>query len=171
MHRPTPVPDQPARPRRQPGARGAALVELALVLPLLLLIMVGTIDFGRAFRTAMVVTNAARAGAQYGSQYYSATDTAGMVAASDAVLTANGLSSGPPSDASTLCQCADSLGNFSDTAPVNTCTAPTGVSLCPGKHLVMRVTVRATRTFSLIQPFPALPGSVTIARAATMRAQ
>lgn len=44
--------------------RGAALVELAVALPLLLVIMVGTIDFGRAFRTAMIVTNAARAGAQ-----------------------------------------------------------------------------------------------------------
>jgi len=48
-------------------ARGQALVELALVLPLLLLFLAGVFDVGRAFSQAGVVTNAARTGARYGA--------------------------------------------------------------------------------------------------------
>ena len=42
--------------------RGAAAVEMALVLPLLLLVLGGMIDFGRALFTQNVATNAAREG-------------------------------------------------------------------------------------------------------------
>ena len=44
--------------------RGAAAVELALVLPLLLLIVGGIVDFGRFFYTQNIVVNAAREGAR-----------------------------------------------------------------------------------------------------------
>jgi Flp pilus assembly protein TadG len=44
--------------------RGSALVELALTLPLLLLVSVGIFEFGRAFQTWQVLTNAAREGAR-----------------------------------------------------------------------------------------------------------
>lgn len=50
-----------ARPGR-PRERGAAAVEFALVLPILLLFLGGIIDFGRAFFTQVVLTNAAREG-------------------------------------------------------------------------------------------------------------
>lgn len=39
---------------------GAAAVEMALVLPLLLLVLFGLVDFGRAFNAQMQVTQAAR---------------------------------------------------------------------------------------------------------------
>ena len=42
-----------------------ALVEYALVLPLLLLLVLGVMDFGRMFYTKMILTNAAREGANY----------------------------------------------------------------------------------------------------------
>jgi len=44
--------------------RGAAMLETALTLPLLLLIAVGIFDFGRAYQTWQVLTNAAREGAR-----------------------------------------------------------------------------------------------------------
>ena len=44
--------------------RGAALLETALVLPLVLLVMVGLFEFGRAYQTWQVVTNAAREAAR-----------------------------------------------------------------------------------------------------------
>lgn len=44
--------------------RGVALMEMALTLPLLLLISVGILEFGRAFQTWQIVTNAAREGAR-----------------------------------------------------------------------------------------------------------
>ena len=44
--------------------RGAALVESAMVIPILLLISAGIFEFGRAYQTWQVLTNAAREGAR-----------------------------------------------------------------------------------------------------------
>lgn len=44
--------------------RGQALVEFALVVPMLLLMLVGIIEFGRAWNMSQVVTDAARQGAR-----------------------------------------------------------------------------------------------------------
>jgi Flp pilus assembly protein TadG len=44
--------------------RGAALVEFALALPLLLVVIAGIVDFGFAFQRYEVITNAAREGAR-----------------------------------------------------------------------------------------------------------
>lgn len=44
---------------------GQSLVELALVLPVLLLIVLGVADLGRAFYYSTAIANAARAGAVY----------------------------------------------------------------------------------------------------------
>lgn len=46
--------------------RGAALVEFAIVLPLLLLLLVGIIEFGLLFYNKQVLTNASREGARAG---------------------------------------------------------------------------------------------------------
>ena len=50
--------------RRLSGERGTALLETAMTLPLLLLVSVGIFEFGRAFQTWQVLTNAAREGAR-----------------------------------------------------------------------------------------------------------
>jgi hypothetical protein len=55
MHRPT---------RRLASERGAELIEFALVFPLLLLLMLGIVDFGFLFQRMAVITNAAREGAR-----------------------------------------------------------------------------------------------------------
>lgn len=44
--------------------RGAALVEAAVTIPLLLLVAVGIFEFGRAYQTWQVLTNASREGAR-----------------------------------------------------------------------------------------------------------
>jgi Flp pilus assembly protein TadG len=44
--------------------QGAELIEFALILPLLLVIIAGIWDFGRAYRTYQAITNAAREGAR-----------------------------------------------------------------------------------------------------------
>jgi Flp pilus assembly protein TadG len=46
--------------------RGAELIEFALIVPLLLFIIMGLIDFGFMFQRYEVVTNAAREGARLG---------------------------------------------------------------------------------------------------------
>ena len=47
--------------------RGQTLVELALVLPVIILILFGTLEFGRLFHSYIVITNAAREGARLGA--------------------------------------------------------------------------------------------------------
>ena len=44
--------------------RGAALIEMAVTLPLLLLVTMGAVEFGRAYQHWQVLTNAAREGAR-----------------------------------------------------------------------------------------------------------
>ena len=46
------------------GERGAAIIETALTFPLMLLVAVGIFEFGRAYQTWEVLTNAAREGAR-----------------------------------------------------------------------------------------------------------
>jgi Flp pilus assembly protein TadG len=53
--------------RKDTRERGAAAVEFALLLPLLLLIIFGTIDFGRALNAQITLTQAAREGARLAS--------------------------------------------------------------------------------------------------------
>ncbi len=50
--------------KRFRGERGTALVEAALTIPILLLISVGIFEFGRAYQTWQILTNAAREGAR-----------------------------------------------------------------------------------------------------------
>jgi Flp pilus assembly protein TadG len=66
--------------RRQGNQRGAALVEAAMMIPLLLFIAVAIFEFGRAYQTWQVLTNAAREGARYGITPGSTTANATTIA-------------------------------------------------------------------------------------------
>jgi Flp pilus assembly protein TadG len=64
--------------------RGDAIVEFALVLPILLLILFGILELGRVIDAWIVVQNAAREGARVGTL-----DTTATAAATDAQSAAN----------------------------------------------------------------------------------
>jgi len=49
--------------------RGANLVEMALILPILLLLTMGVLDIGRAFYAKVSLTNATREGARYAARH------------------------------------------------------------------------------------------------------
>jgi Flp pilus assembly protein TadG len=50
--------------KRMRSEKGAALIEAAITVPIILLISVGIFEFGRAYQTWQVLTNAAREGAR-----------------------------------------------------------------------------------------------------------
>ena len=54
---------------RQNRVRGQNLVEFAVILGVLILIILGVFDLGRAFHSYIVITNAAREGANYGAMH------------------------------------------------------------------------------------------------------
>ncbi len=91
------------RPRHQSGA---AILELALVLPFLLLLVLGIGCFGRVFYTSILVNNAARAGAGYGIRFHY-TDTPGMTAAAvaDAHINLPSFTNANVTNASFFCAC------------------------------------------------------------------
>lgn len=74
------------------SSRGQSIVEMALVTPLLLLLLVGVIDVGRAMAVKIAVTNASREGARYGSWYPG--DYAGIADACQFELELNNLDAG-----------------------------------------------------------------------------
>src|SRR6202040_1418763 len=49
--------------------KGQAIVETALLLPILMLLVMGTADLGRVFYYSIAVTNAAREAARQGTYY------------------------------------------------------------------------------------------------------
>jgi len=153
---------RPAESRaRFDGQSGAALIEYAAVMLLLCVTMIAIADFGRAFYTAMALTNAVRAGAQYGAQSISkTTDTSGMTTAAlnsgSADLGASGLW---VRSASRRCECDGTI--MGNCPPTGTCTGTTRIY----------VTVTASKLFTLVTGFPGLPNSVSIERAAQMRAK
>jgi hypothetical protein len=70
QHRPTGGPaSRRGRRPRGPRSRGQSLVELALVLPVLLLLLLMGLDFGRVFLGWVNLNNAARVAANYASQH------------------------------------------------------------------------------------------------------
>lgn len=65
MQNVTYLPDKLEQPPPVRGRRGQTLVEFALTLPLLLLLLLGIIEFGRIFQAWVTLQNAARTAARY----------------------------------------------------------------------------------------------------------
>jgi len=110
--------------------RGQALLELALMLPLLILILLIAIDFGRVFHTYISLTNAAREGAAFATREgVNPCDANGIQAQARAEMGDNSIVVVPTYDPS----CAPSTG-----------------TTAAGHH---KVTVTVTTNFQFITPF------------------
>ena len=55
--------------RMRRSERGQNLIEMALLLPVLIMITIGVIDMGRAYHHYIIITNASREGARFGSRF------------------------------------------------------------------------------------------------------
>jgi Flp pilus assembly protein TadG len=62
----------------QRGARGQALVEFAIALPILILLVAGLLELSRGYAVAVAMSNAARDGARYVAGKTAATDGPGL---------------------------------------------------------------------------------------------
>lgn len=123
---------------------GQSLVELALVLPVMLLITLGCADFARLFSAEVRIVNAAREGARYGARF--SYDTAGITQHVLAEVGQTGLGPGP---------------NQITAITVQRLAAPN-----PPGGSEIRVTV--SYQFSLVTPLPIGTRTLTLTSAAEM---
>ena len=129
---------------RSRGDRGQALVELAMITPILIILMLGVIDYGRVYFAYVSVTNGARIGADYAStDAAAAADTAAIKAAA-------------------LTDTSDLLDQTATNPEVTVVTANDGQG-----RLYADVTM--TYTFSTLFPWPGLPTSIDIERTVRSR--
>ncbi len=127
---------------------GTAAVEFALILPVLMLLLLGCIDFGRFPHSYIAVTNAARAGAGFGSvnPYTTATATTWKADIKQAVI--------------------DEMGKLDgfDTTQLNV----TSSYIDDGNGL-WRVKVTVSYPFQTVVNWAGLPNTVTMQQTTVMR--
>ena len=126
------------------SARGQSLVELAILLPVLLILALGVIDYGRVYFAYVSVTNAARNGAHYASESPAA--TADLDGIRNTAL--------------------DDMSELLNTSPTNPVVSAVSDTDSKGR-LYADVTV--TYTFGTILPWPGLPTSFDVERTVRSR--
>lgn len=150
--------------------KGQALLEFAIVLPVVLLLALGVIELGRYAYLSILVDSAARAGAAYGAQSHF---TAGQPNNITAAANSDFQNNNQPTSALTsvtstfVCEC-DNNGTMS-TAD---CTQTNGG--CAAGNEVVSLQVTATGTFSplfggSLFGFSLLPTQFTVAKSAILR--
>jgi Flp pilus assembly protein TadG len=148
---------------------GQSLVEVALMLPFLVLLLLGVIEVGRYAYIAILVGNAARAGAAYGIQSNAqSVDQVGITLAAENDFRNNGQNANLLTIDSpvVLCGC-DSAGTVT-TAGCSATTNPTA-GTCAAGHWVVTLTVTAHGTFNSLFNYPLIPASITVSRSSSMR--
>jgi Flp pilus assembly protein TadG len=144
--------------RRTSRSRGSAVLEFALSSTLLFMLFAGLADLTRMFYYARIVTNAARAGVQYG-MYTSAnwTNYTGMQSAATASA---GNLTGLSAVATSYCQCPGTSGTV---ACASTCSGST----TPKEY----VQVTTTYPFAAVVAWPKLPATFNISYTSIMPVQ
>ncbi len=162
---------------------GQSFIELALVLPFLLVLAIGVIELGRYAYISILVGNAARAGSAYGAQSLPQASPGNGLAICEAasndfqgsVVACTGFngsyqSTGPNGTLnvtiSNTCGC-DSGGTVT-TAGCTSDVNPTA-GTCAAGHWVVMINVNASGTFNSLFNYPGIPTSITVSRTSTMR--
>jgi TadE-like protein len=137
--------------------RGQSALEVALLAPVLLLMLLGTIEIGRYTYFAIETTNAARAGVQYGAQSpVDSMDAAGIVlAASNDAPDLKQLSV----RSQDLCACSSTPSEYVG------CPAQD----CGSGHPVTFLKVDTTARIPPLFRYPGLPGTFRASGQAIMR--
>lgn len=149
------------RARALRDERGVALVEFALVLPLLVLICLGTVDFGRAYARWNLVKNAAREGANFAQL------NPGKVSSSGICTDPNNIEWHVHNESSVVNSYAVTVTRADGTAVTGCNVAGT----IPASGTTIKVT--ASTTFPIITPFveSILGGDPTVSASVAVRVQ
>jgi Flp pilus assembly protein TadG len=153
---------------RRPTMRddtGQAFVELALVMSVFTLLILGAAEFGQVIYASIEVANAARAGVAYGAQSpTTAADSAGMVLAAlkDAPNVANMTATANPP----FCSCSNAT---SAPVPQVSCASAPATCSANGAHAVSYVQVTTTATVTPLVHYPGISGGFTLNGQAIMR--
>jgi Flp pilus assembly protein TadG len=118
--------------RLRRGERGAELIEMAVVTPVLLLIMAGIFDFAMMFRSWEVVTNAAREGARVGV-LPAYTDDENVRARVEQYMQVGGVAG--------VCTLETAVGGVCPAGPCSVCVQTQTVALTSGTYAARMVTV------------------------------
>jgi Flp pilus assembly protein TadG len=142
---------------RQWNERGQAIVELALTLPLLLLIVMGVFDFGLMFQRFEIVANAAREGARVGVlPDYTVPHQAEIHA--ERYLNAGGITSTAATSNSAGCNTSVVAGTICVSAVPNTTTIPASGGAAAKTVDTIVVTVTYDHEHVFVGPIMALFG-------------
>ena len=144
------------RPKNDSRARGQSLVEFALALPLMILILAGVVDLGRAFYAYVGITNAAREGARFAAT--APNNASGIRARVRKELENSNLSIADDSQ----------IPSPTCNSYVDGSTSLGGSVSCASAANGDYVTVTVTYPFSFITGYIAGLSSITLSRAATM---
>jgi Flp pilus assembly protein TadG len=132
--------------------RGQALVETALVFPLLMLLLLGTAELARVAYAAIEVANAARAGAAYGAQNIgTSADTTGIQTA--ALTDAGDLSATLTTTVAVTGTCSNP--SYSCTGTGSTCTNTDCSDT--GDHIENILTLTTSANFDPLIHLPGIP--------------
>lgn len=147
--------NHPSPARRAATDSGQALVELALTLPLLLLLLLGAVEFAQAGYVAIEVSDAAKAGVQYGGQ--------NSAAASDTAGIQNAAAAGAPGI--TLDSTTVSISCICSNGSASTCLRTD----CSTSNIEEILSVQTQTTFDPLFYPPGLPKSFTLHGQATQK--
>jgi len=134
-------------------------MELAVVLPLLLVGVLGMVDLGRAAFEAIEIENAAHAGAAYGAR------SKGLADDQQGILQAALTDLGPDVDTSRVTVESERYCECSDGSEVD-CSDPGG---CGGDLSLIFVRVRVDKTFETLFPYPGMPNTIPLVREVQLR--
>jgi Flp pilus assembly protein TadG len=153
--------------------KGQAFVELALTLPVLILLTLGAAEIGRLAYASIEVSNAARAGVAYGAQsHFTAADngsTGGIVqAANQDAPDVPGMTV----TATNACSCESTAGVMTAAPSCAPTDINTTAGSCPSpSRIVVFVQVTTTAKVNTVFHFPGIPNTVTLQGYASMRTE
>ena len=158
------------------SSAGVVAIELALLLPILMLLLMGGVEFGRAIHHKMQLASAVRAGAAYAtlSTFDGSTELDSVAEETGRLCTFSPL----PNIQDTMCQATNLTSSAVTVTPTRFCecdvsgtvtTSANCTSTCTGGTLREYVTVTASEDFTTLITYPGIGSPIPLTESLTVR--